>query len=599
MQNTYYKYYNLLLLGAISFSALACSNATADDEAEKAYELIRINQLGFYPEGPKVAVIAAATDDNAFHVLSVDDTDTLYTGNLSGERTSPYSGKTTRIAHFSDFKQPGSYKLHVAGLGNSYSFSIREKIYEKLAQASVEGFYLQRMSVELPEKYAGQWARAAGHPDTVVVIHASAASEDRPEGSTIAAPKGWYDAGDYNKYIVNSGITMGTLLSAYEDFPAFANDFSLNIPEQDNDLPDLLDEVLYNLRWMQAMQDPADGGVYHKLTTADFEGMVMPEEATNTRYVVKKTTAATLDFAAVMAQAARVYANFDAQLPGLADSCLQVATSAWKWAEKNPAVLYDQPAMNEDFSPAITTGAYGDGDVSDEFIWAAAELWISTGDEQYREHIKPMGEDEQMPLPSWAQVRSLAYYSLLRHQQTWKENEPEMLKSMKSQLKTMADGLMENHQENAYATIMGGREKDFVWGSSAVAANQGIALLQAYKMFDDKKYLEAALSNLDYLLGRNATGYSFVTGYGHKTPMFIHHRPSEADDNEEPVPGLLSGGPNPGQQDECDYPSDAADESFVDAECSYASNEIAINWNAPLVYLAMAIESYHQQDNKK
>src|SRR5690606_23356989 len=130
-----------------------------------------------------------------------------------------------------------------------------------------------RASMELEEEYAGAWSRPAGHPDTQVEIHTSAAGKDRPAGTFIPSPGGWYDAGDYNKYIVNSGITTGTLLSAYEDFPAYFNALELKIPESKNNLPDLLDEVLYNLRWMLSMQDPADGGVYHKLTTADFEGM--------------------------------------------------------------------------------------------------------------------------------------------------------------------------------------------------------------------------------------------------------------------------------------------------------------------------------------
>jgi len=124
-----------------------------------------------------------------------------------------------------------------------------------------------------------------------------------------------------------------------------------------------------------------------------------------------------------------------------------------------------------------------------------------------------------------------------------------------------------------------------------VAANQGILLVQAYRLTKEKKYLNAALSNLDYLLGRNATGFSYVTGFGKKTPMHIHHRPSEADGIEEPVPGLLAGGPNPGMQDKCKYASSIPDEAYTDDVCSYASNEVAINWNAPLVYLCGAVEA--------
>src|SRR5205823_2120648 len=171
---------------------------------------------------------------------------------------------------------------------------------------AIKGFYYQRTAIDLPVKYAGQWARPAGHPDTRVLIHPSAASADRPAGTVISSPKGWYDAGDYNKYIVNSGITMGTLLSLCEDFPDYIKKLNTNIPESTNNVPDVLDEVLWNLRWMLTMQDPADGGVYHKLTNASFDGMVMPDKATKERYVVAKSITATLDFAAVMAQASRV-----------------------------------------------------------------------------------------------------------------------------------------------------------------------------------------------------------------------------------------------------------------------------------------------------
>src|SRR5471030_407605 len=215
-----------------------------------------------------------------------------------------------------------------------------------------------RASTPLNEKYAGKWARAEGHPDTSVLIHPSAASEKRPAGTRISSSRGWYDAGDYNKYIVNSGISTSTLLSLYEDFPSYMKTVKLNIPESGNHIPDVLNEVLWNLRWMLTMQDPNDGGVYHKLTNAKFDPMEMPDKDQTPRYVVQKSTAATLDFAAVMAQASRIFRNFPKELPGLADSCIKQADMAWDWAVKNPNVIYNQDAMNKKFEPKVTTGAY-------------------------------------------------------------------------------------------------------------------------------------------------------------------------------------------------------------------------------------------------
>jgi endoglucanase len=185
----------------------------------------------------------------------------------------------------------------------------------------------------------------------------------------------------------------------------------------------------------------------------------------------------------------------------------------------------------------------------------------------------------------------LGHYSLLRARPGALSDT--VTNVIQNRLLRMCDSLLLNIENRAYQTVMGYSRRDFIWGSNSVAANQGILLVQAYRVTQDERYLHGALSNLDYLLGRNATGYSYVTGYGDKTPMHIHHRPSEADGIVEPVPGLLAGGPNPGMQDQCSYPSSVPDEAYVDDVCSYASNEVAINWNAPLVYLVSALESFY------
>ncbi|MBL0742825.1 glycoside hydrolase family 9 protein [Chryseolinea sp. Jin1] len=551
-------------------------------------EQIRLNQEGYYPEGPKLAVVTGEHGDE-FYLVAADGKK-VWEGKLTTARASTYNPKKTSIADFSAFQKPGTYRLVVKGVGESYPFNIRKHVHEAVAKGSIKAFYYIRASTPLTPTYAGKWSRAEGHPDNKVLVHSSAATAQRPAGTIISSPRGWYDAGDYNKYIVNSGITTGTLLSLYEDFPAAMNTATWNIPESGNTTPDLLDEVLWNVRWMLTMQDPNDGGVYHKCTNASFDKMEMPDKAVALRYAVQKSTAAALDFAAVMAQAARVYKEFPKQWPGLSDSCLTAAKQAWTWAQKNPAQLYEQNAINASFEPKISTGAYGDRDVKDEFIWAAIELFLTTGETSYY-NTAAILPDDKMPLPSWAQVRLLGYYSLLRLSNTLTGAAKTDAEKIKSALLKTADALLVGVNERAYPSVMGQSAKDFIWGSSAVAANEGILLLQAYAVTKDKKYVDNALSNLDYLLGRNATGYSFMTGFGSKTPMHPHHRPSEADGIAEPIPGMLAGGPNPSMQDKCNYASAIPDEAYVDDVCSFASNEIAINWNAPFVYLAFAVEA--------
>ncbi len=576
-----------LVLVLLPLFLYSCAGAK---ETQDYSASIRIDQLGYYPDAPKFASITN-TGPSSFSVVDAATGKKVFTSELTGPLKSDYSPHETMIADFSAFKIPGSYRLSIPGKGESYIFRIGNGIFTGLTKGLVKGFYYQRMSIPLLPEYAGKWSRPEGHPDTAVVVHPAAALPGRPAGTVISCPRGWYDAGDYNKYIVNSGITMATLLSLYEDFPSYCDTLSLNIPESNDNVPDILNEILWNLRWMFTMQDPRGGGVYNKVTTAAFSGFVMPDKDTATRYVVPVSTPATLDFAAVMAQAGRIFKKFSPELPGLSDSCITAAKKAWAWAEKHPNVSYDQNKMNREFKPEVTTGAYGDNDFSDEFIWAAAELFITTQDISYYNAVN-MIPDDKMPLPSWGNVRLLGYYSLVNNSGILAGKAKTGFDTLRARIIADAGKLAKGVSNTPYMAVMGKSAGDFVWGSNSVAANEGILLLQAYKLTGDIKYADLALGNLDYILGRNATGYSFVTGFGSLTPMHPHHRPSEADNVEDPVPGLLAGGPNPGQQDGCTtYPSSIPDESYTDTVCSYASNEIAINWNAPAAYLAGALDA--------
>jgi endoglucanase len=313
------------------FFLLLCSNLIC---AQSSQEIIKINQSGYYTGAPKIAIVASDYNNDeyagksfGFYVLKLNSSDTVFKNSLGPVQQSSNSSLKTRKADFSDLHLAGKYILFIPGIGTSYPFEIKPDVHQPAAKAILKGFYFTRVSMPLEEKFAGKWHRAAGHPDNAVLVHPSAASDKRPARTVISSPGGWYDAGDYNKYIVNSGITTGTLLSAYEDFPVYFKQLKTNIPESNNNIPDILDETLNNMRWMLTMQDPNDGGVYHKCTNAAFDPMVQPGVTKLPRYVVQKSTAAALDFAAVMAQANRVFKNFNQRL---ADSCLKASIYAWQ-----------------------------------------------------------------------------------------------------------------------------------------------------------------------------------------------------------------------------------------------------------------------------
>ncbi len=548
---------------------------------------IKLNQVGFYPKGPKTGIIVMnSTVATPFYIISKNLQDTLYTGALGAPSAFSLTGETLRKADFTAFQTVGSYYLNVPVLGYSNPFEIKPAVHHAVSKAGLKGFYFQRASTALNASHAGIWARAKGHPDNNVLVHNSAENVYRPANTSISCPRGWYDAGDYNKYTITAGISTFMLLSMFEHYSTYFDTLNLAIPESNNSIPDVLDEALWEIRWLLTMQDPYDGGVYSKLTSPNFDGTVMPSASTQLRYVVKKSTPATLDFAATLAQSARVLKFYEAQLPGLADSCINASVKAWRWARKNRTEYYVQSLLT---NPEIKTGEYGDNDASDEFQWAAMELYATTKIDSF---YVLSGTLSNFGTPGWSKVNALGYLSLahLRKKLTPLADTTKI----KQYVLNLANTLKANASTCPYGTTMSSASY-FNWGSNSNAATHGMLLLQAFDITKDSSYFKTAITAMDYLLGRNGTNYSFLTGYGTIPPIDIHHRCSAADGIDAPVPGLLSGGPNTESQSDCggssSYPSSYAAKSYLDAYCSYSTNEIAINWNAPFAYTSNVIEA--------
>ena len=546
---------------------------------------LKVNQVGYHAEGQKVAVAEPEVKSKTF-TLKDSKGRTVWKGKAVRTAVSPFSDKTRQVVDFSKVSKPGTYTL-TAGK-HKQQVIIAEKPYGDIAVAAMKSYYLQRTGMPIEEKYAGKYARPAAHPDTNVQIHPSAASPQRPAGTVIESPYGWYDAGDYNKYIVNSGFTVGTMLMAYQINKENLDKMNLNIPESGNNVPDFLDEIMYNLKWMLTMQDPADGGVYHKLTTPNFEGFIMPKDCKQQRYVVQKSTQAALDFAATMALAARIY-NAYSEYGEFCKEATAAAERAYAWAVKNPGVMYDQPGNNEKYDPDVATGMYDDKNAEDEFFWAATELYLTTKQTAYLAQAKAFSPKKFM-LPSWGNISGLGAMQWLNQVILGTEEAKDICTNcMKKSLKTQCDKWIEEMNGSSFHSVTGNHAEDFIWASnSEMGAGRGIMLMYQYALTKDSKYRDAAMSTLDYIFGRNATGYCFVTGFGTQRVMHPHQRLSSADGITDPLPGFLIGGPNRGQQDKehvPPYPSSIPDESYMDHEGSYASNEVAINWNAYLVNL--------------
>ena len=543
----------------------------------KSQKFVRVNQIGYMVNAPKYAQIGGL-NAYRFELKDAKTEETVFKGSLPEGKRWNQSREVTQFADFSAFQKPGKYYVEVNG-ERSHPFVIGNRsIYKEFSTWTLKAFYLWRSSTAIEPQYATfkdiNFAREMGHPDEEVLIHSSASNETRKTESTISSPKGWYDAGDYNKYVVNAGITLHQLFLAYDMFPSYFQRKNLNIPESNTALPDLLDEIKWETDWLFTMQDPSDGGVYHKLTTKKFcEIFVRPIDDKQDRFVVTKSTSAALNFAAVMSITARVFKTWDEPY---AKAALDAARKAWDWAEKNPEVYYFNPSD-------VQTGIYGDNNFSDEFFWAASELLITTGEKKYYDK---MDFFRQFETPRWNACNSLALMSMIWHLDELPNFADKQLIHRK--FFTLAELLYNGYKYSPGRLSL----KTFNWGCNGEIAINGAILGLAHVISQDPKYRDAMFGQFDYLLGMNPTDYCFISGFGTKYPKHIHDRRSFSDGIAEPLPGYLCGGANPNQTSDCgrnNYPSIAPARCYLDEDCSYSTNEIAINWNAPLVLLTTMI----------
>ncbi len=576
----------ILSLLLLSFFYSCKSNRISLD-GEVVDSRVRVNQMGYYVSSPKLVVVGDSIEAPFYVVDSFGNV--VFKGILKSQEFWRPSGEKVSRGDFSSLEKTGRFQVLVPSIGLSPSFVIDSVIYGEAFKASLKSYYYQRASMDLDSQYAGAWARKAGHPDTACILHESTGKE-----GVVNSSKGWYDAGDFGKYVVNAGITVGTMLSLYERFPALVPDRFSNIPESGNGQSDLLDEVKYELDWLKSMQDE-DGGVFFKVAGLSWPGFVLPADDTMLRYVIGKTTTSSLCFAANMAQAARVFKEIDSSY---ASDCLDRAKKAYVWAQQNSAIA----------EPAETggSGAYSDHQqgwmdlecsgsqylvegneaYKDEFLWAAAELFISTGEEPYSETVKKsLTEMKFTDVPTWWDLQGMAYYSLL----TVPGN---LDKNTRDAVLAKVTDVAEKHRlilkENPYRIPY----ECFFWGSNASFLNIAVLFSYMYDLTGDRNYYDALTETVDYVFGKNPLGVCYVTGFGSTYPHSIHHRQCSADGIDEPIPGFVVGGPNNVRQDDITKVSwgtpycysDPA-RSYVDDEKSYASNEIAINWNAPLVHI--------------
>jgi endoglucanase len=519
---------------------------------------LRLNTVGYLPDHDKKASIAGvAGGDARFTVLDAANGREAFAGALSPPFVNADTGEELRTADFSGLRHPGRYVLDVPGVGRSAPFRVAKDVYNGAFYTVTRGMYLWRCGCAVSGKHGGDtFAHRACHTDDGY-LDAVGSGHAKRDGTG-----GWHDAGDYNKYVVNAGVTVGVMFQAWERFGDRLTGFRLDLPESGKGTPDFLSELRWELEWLLKMQ-AADGSVYHKLTTRNFGGFIPPEEETADRLFTPWSSAATADFVAMAMQAARAFRPFDARF---ADRCRAAA-------EKSYAFLKANPADHRADLAGFRTGDYQTDDPDDR-LWAAAETWETTGDpaalRDFEQRARALPEKVEANW-DWGNVGNLGMVTYLMSRRPGRD--AGLVREVRDALVRTADVVVRERDRHGYARPLGDR---YYWGCNGTVARQTVVLQTANLVAPKRAYVEASLDALGHLFGRNVYGRSFVTGVGAAPPLHPHDRRSGGDKVEAPWPGYLIGGPWP----------KAAD--WKDEQGSYQTNEIAINWNGALIYALAA-----------
>jgi len=603
----------IMVPAAVAAALLLASPSISTDAPRTA---IHLNQLGFEPDDSKRAVVAdPATIPLPWRVIDEGGA-TVAQGRTQVIGNDDASGDHVHNVDFTGITTPGRYRLRV-GETDSRPFPIARGIYSPLKYAALNYFYQTRAGIPIEARYAGgaSWARPAGHPKEIAPCF-SGKDEKGNDWSgcdyRLDVTGGWYDAGDHGKYVVNGGIALWTLLNyaereAVRNGPSAFADGKATLPEAGNGVNDLLDEARWQMTFLLAMQVPAgkhirvpvgpqpqgrklvftdidaSGMAHHKVADRAWTGLPMrPADDPQPRLLYPPSTGATLNLAATAAQCARIWRTVD---PAFAARCLSASDRAFNAALRNPEV----------YAPDSFTGSggYGDGNLSDEFYWAAAELFVTTGKPAYREAVTHMAQfSAPLSEPGWPSTAALGAITLATVTNTLSAKE---VGSQRALIIAAAQRFLAEERGSGYRIPYG--TTAYPWGSNSSILNRAILLALAARFTGEAQYRGGVVDAMDYVLGRNPLDQSYVSGFGANPMRHPHHRfwaPSLDPKLPGPPPGVLSGGPNSTAM--VDDVAKTMKGKCPPQRCwrddvhAYALNEVAINWNAPLFWVAAYLD---------
>jgi endoglucanase len=534
-----------------------------------ARDRILVNQAGYGVNWPKQARIDFASSNRPQRVaITVHQAES---GNVIEERALPLKKIRRRngVLDLTDLSASGRIFLR-SGESQSQPFEINGDPFGAVRSSLIDAFGIQACGVALTDNGSGL-SHAPCHLNDAFHAHSDDFAQ---KGQRRHVSGGWHDAGDYGKYVATTALTIGEILSAH-------------VTASQGAPSDILNTMRPGLEWLLAMQR-SDGAMYRKVASDSWPQMsVAPDTDMAKRFVYGISSADTAKAAAVFAIGSRAYA----QDRDVAKRCKAACEQAWNYLQANPDPHVDEHEGDNNGSGNYLTYDRA-GQAIDKFdrFWAATERYLLTKKAADHRYFQERFNENGFDLISWANPSAIGLLNYLKAGRggAGTPSRP----AVKQSLLKLASKLYGHGLRDPYGLA----HLDFVWGSNRRTAAAGLMLAAGYEETQHYGFLEAALSQVGFLLGLNPFDMSFVTGSSAKAVKNVHHRFAIVADRE--IPGLLVGGPNNNAESGI-APRDSGVLSYADDTRSFATNEFAIEYNGALIHLLTKLQSLkvHQKQD--
>ena len=558
-------------------------------------DLVVTSQVGYANTSEKIARVMCEKNNTIVEcrVVNADTKEVVLSGSTTKAKIdAAVSEKYIGMFDFSSVTATGKYYISTP-YGVSHTFEIEDQPYNEAQDAIITALYYNRCGCDLDEAIVGKnyvhtacHANAAKPAKILNVLNANTGKYTFDKSKSVASDVfkgGLHDAGDYGRYVTPANQVVADCLFAYE---MFKNGCTTNVitDKQGENIADVLDEARYEMEWIMRMQNPENGGVYFRIGTSEFAGWT--ETPTNDSLynsqgllLSRESIKATAGAAGAAAQCYVVFKDIDADF---ANRCLTFAKKAYDFvvANENNTEYNKSTPTNDSEAGALNAGEYGSTEFYGDWYYAAAALYRATGDEAYNTKFKQI-YDAKINVYGF-DIRSITAYSI-GGAGSWNyllndKGDDTYQQNILAKMKSSADTHKTNSGRDKFASVL--QTGGYVWGSNASISNI-LKNMAAVDYFSNTTTYEGVIRDVvNYFLGANPSGYSFVTGVGSKSPMQPHHRPSiyaRHNGNNPPVPGWVVGG--------------IYGKSYEDAENNYQTNEVCVYWNtSPMVAFAYVIE---------